>query len=465
MPKKKVYKKYRAIYLPKVIVDNLLLKLHLGLGDFNYKPEIFISILNDIITKSSIFNKKDSSLNLFSPLDSRYLKGKYGNTYVEHIDFLANNSIIWNDYYYKGKTTYYYLLELNKYIEEYYKLLSIHNIISKDVVTPNCFTIIEYNHSGSTEIPKDYNSQKSRISTIWYEVKILITSKNKSYLTSSYNEDSSFINNATKHIKKMGSHFRKNFKIDTEKAIEFTTHQYLSNLNIANNEEEKIKAYNKYVSRISSIKAIDGGKNLKSIYFKRNKTNRRIDTNLTNMSSDLRQFIIGYENMVYLDLKNSQPVLFNILLKDYLINATEDLKKEIEQYFNLTINGSWYEHLQELYDISRKESKDLWMKIAYSKNKSYKEDKKVFKEVYPNIYKIISSQKTKNHAEFAIKLQQIESSIFIDGICRELVNQGIVPFTIHDAVIVNKKDKKQAIEIMESVFRDVLGVVPCIKEE
>ncbi|MDB0601779.1 hypothetical protein PL373_11585 [Tenacibaculum maritimum] len=465
MPKKKVYKKYRAIYLPKVIVDNLLLKLHLGLGDFNYKPEIFISILNDIITKNSIFNKKDSSLNLFSPLDSRYLKSRYGNAYVKHIDFLANNNIIWNDYYFKGKTTYYYLLELNKYIEEYYKLLSIHNIISKDIVTPSCFTIIEHNHSESTEITKDYNSQKSRISTIWYEVKILITSKNKSYLTSSYNEDSSFINNATKHIKKMGSHFRKNFKIDTEKAIEFTTHQYLSNLNIANNEEEKIKAYNKYASRISSIKAIGGGKNLKSIYFNRNKTNGRIDTNLTNLSGDLRQFITGYDDMVYLDLKNSQPVLFNILLKDYLINATEDLKKEIKQYINLTINGNWYEHLQKLYGISRKESKDLWMKIAYSKNKSYLEDKKVFKEAYPNVYKIISSYKTKKHAEFAVKLQQIESDIFIDKICRKLVEKEVIPFTIHDALIIRKEDKEITLEVMESVFIDALGVVPIISEE
>jgi hypothetical protein len=465
MANKKVYKKYRTIHLPKVIIDNLLLKLHLELADFDYKPEIFISIINDIIIKSSIFSKKDSLQNLFSPLDSRYLKKKYGNAYSRYIDFLVNYNIIWNDYYYKGKTTYYYLLELDKYIEEYDKLLSIHNIISEDVVIPNCFTIIEHNHSENIEINKDFDNQKSRNSIVWYEVKILITSKNESYLTSSYNKDSTFINNAPKYIKKMGSHFRKNFKIDAEKAIEFTTNQYYENLNTVNNEEAKQKAYNQYVSRISSIKAIEGGRNLKSLYFKRNKTNRRVDTNLTNMSSDLRQFIIGYENMVYLDLKNSQPVLFNILLKEYLINATEDLKKEIEQYFNHTISGNWYEYLQELYGITRKKSKDLWMKIAYSKNKSYKEDKKVFKQAYPNIYKIISSYKTKNHADFAIKLQKIVSDFFIDKICRKLVEKEVIPFTIHDAVIVKKEHKEITLEIMESIFQDALGEVPCIKEE
>lgn len=465
MAKKKAYKKYRTLHLPKAIVDNLLLKLHLQLADFDYKPEIFVSILNDIFTQSSTFNKKKKFLYLFSPLDSRFLKSKYGNAYVNHIDFMATNNIIWNDNYYKNKTTYYYLLELDKYIEEYNKLLSIHNIIGEDIITPNCFTITEHNHSESTEITKDLNNKKNRISIVWYDVKILITPKNKKYLTSSYNNDSTFINNAPKHIKKMGSHFRNNFKIDAEKAIAFSTTQYFENIDKAESEEEKLKAYNKYTSRVTSIKAIEGGKNLKSIYFKRNKTNGRIDTNLTNLSSDLRQFIVGYEDMVYLDLKNAQPVLFNILLKEHLINATEDLKKEIDQYFKNTINGNWYEHLQELYGITREESKNLWMKIAYSKNKSYKGDKKVFIQAYPNIYKIIASYKTKDHSDFAIKLQKIESDIFIDKICRKLVEKDIIPLTIHDAVIVKKEHKKITLKIMESIFKNAMGVVPCIKEE
>lgn len=465
MAKQKVYKKYRTLHLPKVIVDNLLLKLHLGFADFDYKPEIFVSILNDIFTQSSTFNKKEKFLYLFSPLDSRFLKSKYGNAYVNHIDFMATNNIIWNDNYYKNKTTYYYLLELDKYIEEYNKLLSIHNIVNEDIVTPNCFTITEQNLSESIEITKNLNNQKNRISTIWYDVKILITPKNKRYLTSSYNDDSTFINNAPKHIKKMGSHFRNNFKINAEKAIAFSTIQYFENLDKTESEEEKLKAYNKYTSRVTSIKAIEGGKNLKSIYFKRNKTNGRIDTNLTNLSGDLRQFIFGYDDMVYLDLKNAQPVLFNILLKEHLINATEGLKKEISKYFEYTTKGVWYEHLQELYNTTREESKDLWMKIAYSKNKSYKDDKKVFKDAYPNIYKIISSYKAKDHSDFAIKLQKIESDIFIDKICRKLVEKEVIPFTIHDAVIVKKEHKELTLEIMESVFEEALGKTPCIKEE
>ncbi len=465
MTMKKVYKKYRTLHLPKAIVDNLLLKLHLGFADFDYKPEIFFIILNEIISKSSIFKKKENYSYKFIPLYSKYLKAKYGNSYPNYIRFLVNQGIIWNDNYYKNKATYYYLFDTNKYLKDYNKLLSIHNIIVEDINPPYCFTITEQNLSESTEIITDLNNQKNRISTIWYNIKIVITPKNKKYLTSGYNDDSTFINNAPKHVKKMGSHFRNNFKIDAKKAIAFSTTQYFENIDKAESEEEKLKAYNKYTSSVTSIKAIEGGKNLKSIYFKRNKTNERIDTNLTNLSSDLRQFIVGYEDMVYLDLKNAQPVLFNIILKEHLINATEDLKKEIDQYFKNTINGNWYEHLQELYNTTREESKNLWMKIAYSKNKSYKDDKKVFKDAYPNIYKIIESYKTKDHSDLAIKLQKIESDIFIDKICRKLVEKEIIPFTIHDAVIVKKEHKEITLKIMESVFKDALGELPSIKEE
>lgn len=53
-------------------------------------------------------------------------------------------------------------------------------------------------------------------------------------------------------------------------------------------------------------------------YFKRSKTNNRLNTNLTSLSSSLRQFIIG-DDLVSIDLKNSQPFLLSIFIK-YIIN-------------------------------------------------------------------------------------------------------------------------------------------------
>tara|TARA_R110002049_G_scaffold275725_1_gene453841 strand:+ start:20116 stop:21513 length:1398 start_codon:yes stop_codon:yes gene_type:complete len=457
------YKKYRTFYLPTAIVDNLLLKIHLGLTDFEFNIEVGLTILNDIITKSAIYNKDEEYDYHFAPLDSRFLKVKYGNSYSDYIRFLVNQGVVWNDYYYKGKTTYYYLYHIDYYIQNSNTLRILHNINKEETLpSPYCF------HEGieitalTTINNKEISNQKNRIYNDWYKVKILINSKNKRYLTNGYEQDSVFINNAPQHIKKMGSHFRKTFKLHHEAAVTFIVEQYKFNLGIATTDDERNKATQKYTSRLSSVLAIENGKNNKTLKFNRNTVNNRIDTNLTFMASELRQFIVGYGDMAHLDLKNSQPVLFNILLKEYYRDADESLKHEINDYFKHTTQGTWYERLQELYNNTREDSKKLWMCLAYSQNGTFKKDKKIFKKVYPGINRIIESYKVKNHADFSNKLTKIESSIFIDGICRELVIRGIIPFTIHDSVIVHKKDKERTLEIMQKVLKMHLGVAPII---
>ena len=464
--KKTTYKKYRTIHLPKVIVDNLLLKLNLGFADFDYKIAVFFSIINEIITKSSIYNKQNEDyLYQFTPLDSRYLKVKYGNSYPNYIRFLVNQGIIWNDNYYAGKTSYYYLYHLDYYIENTNRLNILYNINKEILFSPYCFqegvTITSLNTINNKKI----DHQKNRIYKDWYQIKILINSKNKSYLTSSYEKDSVFINNAPKHIKKMGSHFRKYFKLHHEEALKLIEDQYKTNIGLALTDDARNRANRKYTSRLSSVLAIHNGKNNKTLKFSKNSANNRIDTNLTFLASELRQFIVGYEDMVYLDLKNSQPVMFTILLKEHYKDADTALKLEIDDYCKHTTQGVWYERLQELYGKTRDECKDIWMCIAYSKNTSYLQDKSIFKKAYPGINAIIESYKEKNHIDFSVKLTKLESSIFIDGICRELVSQGIVPFTVHDAVIVPNEDKERTIEIMKSVLKKYLGVMPIISEE
>ena len=54
-------------------------------------------------------------------------------------------------------------------------------------------------------------------------------------------------------------------------------------------------------------------------HFHRNKTNNRLDTNLTNLKSELRQFIKG--DFIGIDLKNSQPFLLSVLLNSIINNS------------------------------------------------------------------------------------------------------------------------------------------------
>ena len=76
------------------------------------------------------------------------------------------------------------------------------------------------------------------------------------------------------------------------------------------------------------------------------------------------------------------------------------------------------------------------------------------------VYNTIKALKVKDHRTLPIYLQRLESHLFIDCIARELVDNGIVPFTIHDSVIVKTKDQDKAIEIMNDVFIKEIGEIP-----
>lgn len=458
------YKKYRTYYLPKEIVDNLLLKLNVIQLDFEFKVEIGLSIIYDILNKSLIFNKDDDYPFHFSPLDSRYLKLKYGDCYVNHIRFLINNGIIFRDASYEGKTTYYYLQYIEDYESNNNSIQLIRNINIDYILSSYCFLedvsigLLRAENKGVDLI------RKNRIYNDWYEVKILIVkNKNDKYLTASYVKDSIFINNTIPHVKKMGSYYRNNLKLNVDDALEFIENKYESDLKEAITKDDKKTVYRKYSTRMASVFNIKNGKTNKSFRFNRNGTNHRVDSNLTNMASDLRRFIVGYDEMVYLDLKNSQPVLFNILLREFCLKGSLVLKNEVDEYFKLTIGGRWYERLQELYGMSRDECKDLWMKIAYSKNTSYKYKKKIFKKYYPEINSIIELCKKDNHADFSIQLQKIESEIFIDEICKELVGMGIVPYSLHDGLLVSKEHEGVALNVMQSILKKHLGAKPRIE--
>lgn len=459
------YTKYRTFYLPKEIVDCLFLQVYSGVCEFDFNIEIGLSILNDIQSKGLIFNKNDNYNIIHSPLYSLLLKEKYGDSYVRHKNFMANNNIIWNDTSYVGKATYFYLFDIKQYISINKNVTTLRNLSLDNILSTYSFqhnTFI----SPITTINKGIeNNQKNRILKGWYKIKIPISSKNKKFLTSDYVNDSKFINNTVSHVKQMGSHYRKHFKIDFDKAFNHVEQQYDNEMNMATNKEEEKAAYYRYASRLSSIFLINNGKNNKSLRFNRNPTNKRLDTNLTNMASDLRPFIIGYENMSYLDLNNSQPVLFNIILKAHYLNANSVLKNEIDLYFELTISGQWYEYLQSIYKLTRTECKEIWMKIAYSKNSSYKQEKYKFKQVFPEINSIIENYKVKDNADFAISLQKLESKIFIDEICKELVNNNIIPFTLHDGLLVPKENEQFTLQIMQTVLSKHLGAMPQISIE
>jgi hypothetical protein len=467
MTKKRKYNKYITIRLPQVIVDALMVKLNLVTPEeFEFKLVIAISMLYDILLKNPIYNKEDTDRFITAPMDSRYLKRKYGDTYFEHKRYLSNHCIIWSDYYDVGKTTHFYFQHKDFYKQNIDVLLPITGEKLDEVYNTYCFPEgLAISNSNPINTGIDEN-KKNGIFKEWYDIKILLTRTTRRYFTSRFEKDAEYISKAPKHIKKMGGYFKKNFKVDYRKAAKYITQNLESELNDATSEDEMGRCYNRYYSRIGSIDAIKGGNKNKTLRFNRNKTNNRLDTNLTNLSSDLRPFIIGYDEMSYLDLKNSQPVLFNIWLRNHRKGASESLIAEIDRYYSLTTSGQWYEELMRIYETNdRAECKKRWMEIAYSQNKHYADKKQVFENAYPGIYGIIKDSKKSDHKAFAIGLQKLESKIFIDDISRELVKRGIIPLTLHDGLMVPKDREEETLQVMRSVLKSYLGTEPTITIE
>lgn len=465
-PKK--YNQYKSFHLPFKIIKHFIILIENIESDIKVDKkklfEIGISVLDEIISKSNYNRNNDNYENFCIPLDSRYLQTKYGNNYSNYTRWLSTFNVIWKDFPYENKTSYFYLFSINNY-----NFFSNQNIKNYNVKYNNEYlnTYCLRNNVKIDILNTDYQLlkgiKKNRDFYTFCEVKIPITDKNKKFLISDYENDSTYINNAPNHIKKMGAFYRKNLNINKKEAVQYTVEKFENDLKKCKNNDEINLCNKKYLTRISSINAINNGKKNKTLRFSRNSTNKRVDTNLTNMASDLRPFIVGYDKMAYLDLVNSQPVLFNIVLKDYYKLANENQKLELDKYKEITSTGKWYEFLEKVYNFSRNEAKKTWMEIAYSQNKSYKKKKLTFANEFPYIYSIIEKIKEENHAQFAIKLQLIESNIFIDKICKLLVNKNIIPYTMHDGLLVPKINKEQTFEIMNAVFQKELGFIPVIK--
>ena len=241
-------------------------------------------------------------------------------------------------------------------------------------------------------------------------------------------------------------------------------------------------------------------------HFHRNKTNNRLDTNLTNLKSELRQFIKG--DFISIDLKNSQPFLLSVLLNSIINNSKvllcsinndldlnrtfgvkaiqkilknhQKLKKSnlvnLKKFTDAVLNGNLYEDFIKSYSnkIKRKKAKDIMFKVLFSKNEiyhkykrfvPYNEEKEIFASVFPFVMESVKALKEKEHSGLAIFLQKLESYVFIDCIAKRLVEAGIVPLTIHDSFLIESKYKDKAMEIIHAEFLGLFGVVPSFHVE
>jgi len=257
-------------------------------------------------------------------------------------------------------------------------------------------------------------------------------------------------------------------KIDAEGARNYIEQ------NIYNNEE--YSSYNISVDLIES----------KSFFFTVDSIAGRVHNNITNLCRNLRTFLrYNNERLMEIDIANSQPFLFNILLNNYgtynnnypsssiydtngILSYLTSKKTDILIYRESTSSGKFYEYLMDNLDIyeDRSEFKvRFFKKVFYSKENPYyiNEERKRFTELFPNVSQIISYYKKDDYRNLAISLQRAEAEIMINKVVPKLSEMGIYALTIHDSILTTPDKSETVKEIILKEFQNQYGLVPTIK--
>lgn len=244
-----------------------------------------------------------------------------------------------------------------------------------------------------------------------------------------------------------------------------------------------------------------------NLYFKRNPTNYRLDTNLTNLAGNIKFY--NPNNYTSIDISNSQPYFINLLLQylikstntttynnnclpnntftttsitiippptftttihndsdmscnysiyqilnssKYIYNTSNINENELNKFNAWTTTGKFYDNFVTT-ETTRAEIKDMMFCVLFSKPTSYLKEKELFNKHFPTIAAFINDFKIDNgYEQFAILLQRIEARVVLDLICPLLIAAGIFLVTVHDSWIVKDEDVERAKEIINSVF-------------
>lgn len=213
----------------------------------------------------------------------------------------------------------------------------------------------------------------------------------------------------------------------------------------------------KYQKNMISIENI----NEQNIYFNFDDFGR-FHTNFTILKREIRNkfLTINNEILTEIDIKNSQPLFFAIILKKELLHINGDTKK----YFDLVKSGLLYDDIVENSNLTRNEVKELIYKVLFGDNsKTNKKANKIFRDLYPSVYEYILEFKEirKNYKELSHELQKMESNFLFNIVIKEIFETypEIILFTVHDSIIFPKSYQDKVEVIFKKHYQKLIEVL------
>lgn len=199
----------------------------------------------------------------------------------------------------------------------------------------------------------------------------------------------------------------------------------------------------------------------------RDVTGRRVHTNISNLMKDVRQdlYLETGEEMVNLDVPNSQPLLLCVLL---LQHFGKDVPTDVLDYIQACEKGEIYERLMVQMGLNpddkaarNKFKKRMFKCVFYGQNKNAEnyEEWKAFRSKYGAVADFITDQKRVDYKSLSHRMQRAESALIIDDVIRTIAEnhspEHFFATTIHDSIICTQDNAEYVRGLMVAAFKRV----------
>jgi hypothetical protein len=240
---------------------------------------------------------------------------------------------------------------------------------------------------------------------------------------------------------------------------------------------------------------------------------KRFHSIVTNLRSEARHCLTyGGQNLISIDIKNSQPYIATILLSSWfwncqsgntLLSITDIINNpirkkykikshydsfitlvndavmqsgsDLQQFIDLVTRGVFYKYLSVVFekDLGKsfsnpKRVKETVFQVLFTDNRYFgKPDaapKRKFKELFPSVYKIFALLKTKDKTLLPRLLQMIESHLILQVVTKRIARErpALPIITIHDSIATTEGNENYVKQILEEELYKAIGHMPTL---
>jgi hypothetical protein len=155
-----------------------------------------------------------------------------------------------------------------------------------------------------------------------------------------------------------------------------------------------------------------------------------------------------------------------------LVKVVEQLDSEEVIRYKKCIKADIYNVFKDKFNekfsvnYTRDGIKKMFLTFLYDVERDIADSRfgQIFLDLFPTIYKIISTIKSVDYKLFSVILQRVESYLMIDNIAKQIAlkDPTIPMYTIHDSIATTAEHVDTVHEIMMTVLKDYIGMEPII---